>query len=78
MQEQLGHSAEVQMHLLLHGEAFAITHMGPDYVRLRESAEYPPATGQIVLVIDGHESRWQVHLPQGLFGEGRIPVERVA
>ena len=76
MQEEVGHSAEVRMHLVLNGSTFLISHMGPDYVRLRESAEIAPCDAQIVLVIDGHESRWQVHLPEGLRpGQERIPVQ---
>jgi hypothetical protein len=79
MQEEVGHSAEVQIHLVLKGTILPVSHLGPDYVRLRESAEVPPCEGQIVLVIDGHESRWPVRLPEGLQpGQGRIPVERVS
>ena len=78
MQEEVGHSAEVQMHLVLNGSILPLSHLGPNYVRLRESAEVPPCDAQIVLVIDGHESRWPVHLPEGLQpGHGRIPVEKV-
>lgn len=78
MKEEAGHSAEVQMHLLLNGAMLPISHLGPDYIRLGERAEFPPCAGHIVLVIDGHESRWPVHLPQGLQpGCGRIPVEKI-
>jgi hypothetical protein len=77
MSDLICHSADVEMHLLLNGASFAISHMGPDYLRLRESVEHPPATGEVVLVIDGQESRWQVYFPQGISGQGRIPVEKV-
>jgi hypothetical protein len=77
-QEEVAHSAEVQMHLVLNGCTLAVSQMGPDYLRLREPAEAPPCDAQIVLVIDGHESRWLVHLPEGIRPEhGRIPVEKI-
>ena len=78
MQEEAGHSAEVQMRLTVNGSTFPISHMGPDFVRLRESVEQPPCNGNISLVIDGHESVWSVHLPQGVqSGASRIAVERI-
>jgi hypothetical protein len=76
--QEVGHSAEVQMHLVLNGPTLPISHLGPNYLRLKEPAELAPCDAQIVLVIDGHESRWPVHLPEGLQRDhGRIPVERV-
>lgn len=66
------------MHLVLNGTALPISHLGPDYLRLRESAKFPPCDAQIVLVIDGHESRWPIRLPEGLQpGQRRIVVEKV-
>jgi hypothetical protein len=56
MSEQLGHSADVQMHLVLNGYTLPITHMGPDFLRLQSSIEHPPAAGEVILTIDGHLS----------------------
>lgn len=76
--EEVGHSANVRMNLVFNGSSFAISHLGPDYVRLQDAVEMPPCDAQIVMVIDGHESRWPVHLPQGLHpGPKRIPVEKI-
>jgi hypothetical protein len=77
MPEQVGYSAEVRMRLLVNGSSFPISHMGPDFIRLSGAVEHPPAAGQVVSVVDGHESCWQVFLPEGLrTGAFRIPVER--
>ena len=77
MPETNGHSAEVEMRLLLNGSCFSISHMGPDFVRLGEPAQHPPCEAEIVLTIDGNEERWRVYLPEGLrLDHGRVPVRR--
>jgi len=77
MSQQLGHSADVQMRLMLNGYTLPITHMGPDFLRLQSTIEHAPASGEIILVVDGHESRWTVYLPEGVRPNGdRIPVNR--
>jgi hypothetical protein len=77
IQEQFGHSAEVQMRLLVNGFSFPIAHMGPNYLRLRNGVEQPPVSGEVILVVDGHESRWSVFLPEGLHsGQERVPVAK--
>jgi hypothetical protein len=78
MQAAVAHSAEVHMDLLITGSKLSISHMGPDFIRLRNPAEHVPSEGEIVLIIDGHEERWPVHLPEGLrLDHGRIPVKRL-
>lgn len=76
--EEAGHSANVRINLLFKGSTFTISHLGPDYIRLQDAIELAPCDGQIVMVIDGHESRWPVHLPAGVHpGSERIPVEKI-
>jgi hypothetical protein len=79
MQAAVASSAEVQMNLRLNGSTFSISHMGPNFIRLGNPAEHAPTEAEIVLIIDGHEKRWPVHLPEGLrLDHGRIPVKRLA
>ena len=78
MQQQAGHSAEVEMQLLLNGYTLPISHMGPGHIRLRQPTQHPPAEAEIVLMIDGHESKWRVMLPEGLrLDHERIPTKRI-
>ncbi len=62
----LGYSADVRMHLNVNGFVLSIGQLGPDFIILRNPAEHPPAEAEIVLSIDGEESRWNVHLPEGI------------
>jgi len=59
------------MELRLNGHVLPISHLGPDYLILRNSAEHPPADAEIMLSIDGHESRWSVWLADGVSAERR-------
>ena len=54
------------MRLLVNGSSISITQMGPDFVLVEPSTEYPPGEATIVLVVDGNERRWQVKLPNGI------------
>jgi hypothetical protein len=60
------HSAVVRMELRLNGSALSISHLGPDYLILAEPVDHPAADAEIIMSIDGDESRWSVHLPAGL------------
>jgi hypothetical protein len=54
------------MELFLEGQVLPIAHLGPDFLILEEPADHPPAEGEILMSIDGHERRWTVYLPDGL------------
>jgi len=60
------HSARVRMELRLNGSVLPISHLGPDYLVLTEPVDHPPAQAEIVMSIDGNQSRWSVRLPAGL------------
>lgn len=61
-----GHSAEVRMELRLNGRVLPIAQLGPDFLILTDPVNHPPTEAEIALSIDGHESRWPVHLDDGL------------
>jgi hypothetical protein len=44
----------------------AVAQLGPDFLVLRNPTDHPPADGEITVSIDGHESRWRVHLKDGI------------
>jgi hypothetical protein len=61
-----GHSADVRMSLSVNGDVLKISHLGPDFLILRNPVEHAPANAEIFLSIDGNESRWTVHLVNGI------------
>jgi hypothetical protein len=74
-----GHSAEVKMFLHLDGAMLPISHMGPDFIRLRNPQAHEPCDGEVSLIIDGVEERWGVRLPNGIRpGEQRIFLARTS
>jgi len=61
-----GHSADVRMTLSVNGHVLPIAQLGPDFLILRTTVEHPAANAEISLTIDGDESRWTVHLANGI------------
>jgi hypothetical protein len=54
------------MQLLLNDTSLSIAQLAPDFVILDQPTEFAPTEGEILLHIDGSESRWHVFLPQGI------------
>ena len=63
---QGGHSAQVNMQLLVNGGSFRVVQMGPDFLLVEEPFDHPPADASVVLQVDGTERRWNVLLPNGI------------
>ncbi len=59
------------MELRLNGSILTISHLGPDYLILTEPVDRPPGQAEIVMSIDGSQSRWSVRLPVGLSAASR-------
>jgi hypothetical protein len=59
------------MELRLNGSVLAISHLGPDYLIVTEPIDHPPARAEIVMSVDGKQSRWAVQLPAGLSATSR-------
>jgi hypothetical protein len=60
-----GYSAQVEMFLILDDQKLPLGQLGPAHCILEQPTEFPPRSGEIVLIIDGSESRLPVNLPQG-------------
>jgi hypothetical protein len=60
------HSADVKIHLYVNGYVLPVAQLGPDFLVLRKSVEQPPCEAEIAMSIDGQESRWKVHLLNGI------------
>jgi hypothetical protein len=73
-----GHSAEIEMQLLVNGSTLPIAQLGPDFLILRQTATHPPTEATIVMRVDADEQRWAVRLPEGLSaGRDRVVIEKV-
>jgi hypothetical protein len=63
---QGGHSARVNMQLLVNGFSLAISQMGPDFIFLEAPVNHPPGDASVVFRVDQSERSWKVHLPDGI------------
>lgn len=64
-----GHSADVRIALLLDGAMLPASHLGPDFIVLKNPADHPPSRAEILVAIDGEEQRWSVQLVDGVSRE---------
>ncbi len=60
------HSADVRIHLHVNGCVLPVAQLGPEFLILRTPVDHPPCDAEIAMSIDGHESRWSVHLLNGI------------
>ena len=61
-----GHSAQVNMRLLVNGLSLSVAQLGPDFVLVDAPVNHPPADASVVLQVDQSERRWNVRLPNGI------------
>jgi len=66
LSSQGGHSAQVNMRLLVNGLSLRVRQMGPDFVLVESPVNHPPAVAIMVLQVDQSERRWNVRLPNGI------------
>jgi len=66
-----GHSADVDLQLVVGGQAMELAQVSPTAFYLREAAASPPCAAELVVIIDGRERRQQVYLPHGISRNSR-------
>jgi hypothetical protein len=74
----VGHSARVEMALIVDGVARSIVQMGPDFIILERAASHPPAEAEIHLSVDDNKEKWTVYLPNGLRPNERRVITALA
>ena len=73
-----GHSAQVDIHLLVNGLTLSVAQLGPDFLFLNAPLDHPPAAASLVMKVDQSESRWNVQLPKGISaGKKRVEIAAV-
>jgi hypothetical protein len=71
------YSPEVKLTLLANGQTISLSRLGPDYVVPRSPLELPVCRGEVVMSLDGQETRWNVQLMNGAVPfEERIGILR--
>jgi len=66
LSSQGGHSALVNIHLLVNGASLPVAQMGPNYVFIDAPVDHRSGEATLVLKVDQSESRWKVWLPDGI------------
>ena len=61
-----GHSAQVNIQLLIDGSIVPVSQLGPDFLFLGAPFEHPPGKACLVLQVDQSERRWDICLPNGI------------
>jgi hypothetical protein len=70
-----GHSAKVEMQLLLNGGSLRVVQMGPDFLLVDWPIDHPPTDARIVMQVDDSQRGWNVRLPHGISaGSKRIAI----
>lgn len=64
-----GHSAKVELRLIVGDKSYSLSHVGAGLVQLRDWVKPVPATkAMIVIIVDENETRHSVWLPCGIPG----------
>jgi hypothetical protein len=66
-----GYSAHVDMYLLIDGEQVGVAQVGPGWFILETDRAIPPETdAELVIAVDGRETRRHIFLPAGAIRQG--------
>jgi len=65
------HSSDVDLQLIIGGQSLELARVSPNSCSLRHSAEFPAGEAELLIIIDGHERRQQVYLPEGISSASR-------
>jgi hypothetical protein len=78
-QSGAGYSADVSLRMLVAGSTYELSHVAPDFVRLRTPVEIPPSDAEIIVSVDGRESTSRVRLPNGASrGESQVRILKLS
>ena len=78
LSSQGGHSAQVDLCLLLNGQSLPVAQLGPDFLLLHDPVNHEPTIAAVVMRVDESERRWNVRLPHGISADNnRVPIASV-
>lgn len=61
-----GHSARVDMRLLVNGHSLAVPQMGADFILVNTPVEHAPTPATLVMTVDSVERQWDVLHSHGI------------
>lgn len=70
-----GYSASVSLRLRVNGCVFPLTHAGPDRVILQEPAPLPDGDAELIVTVDGQETRRRVNIEGRTLARRVVPIE---
>jgi hypothetical protein len=77
--QRFAHSADVRIELRVDGHVLPVSHLGPDFLVLKDTVDHPSDEAEIAMSIDGEEKRWRVRLVDGIvLGQQRTRIGRCA
>ena len=70
-----GHSAQVNIDLLIDGASVPVAQLGPDFLLLDAPFEHPPCNARLILQVDQSERQWGIYLSKGISAaESRVAI----
>jgi hypothetical protein len=77
--ENPGYSATVRLNLVYAGGVVPLEQVAGDWVIPEKSVVLPPGEAQVVVEVDGRESKRNVYLPEGMSGvlDTRVPIRPI-
>jgi hypothetical protein len=76
---QGGHSAHVDMRLLVNGYSLAVPQMGPTFILVSTPVDHAPTQATLVMEVDSIERQWDILLPHGISATSqRVAIAPVA
>ena len=65
------------MQLAVNGHILKIGQLGPEFVILEDPIDHPPGEAEILMSVDGLDTRWRVELTNGIVaGEPRAEISK--
>ncbi len=77
--ENPGYSATVRLNLVFSGGVVPLEQVAEIWIIPRKSVVLPPGEAQVVVEVDGRESKRNVYLPEGMSGalDTKIPIRAI-
>lgn len=79
LHESPGYSATVRLSLVYGGGVIPLEQVAGDWIIAEKSIVLPPGEAQVVVEVDGRESKRKVYLPEGMTGalDTRVPIRTI-
>lgn len=66
MKPQHGHSADVEMRLIVDRQSLPVAQLGPGFLLLDSPIDHPPCDALVIVLVDGDDRMLHIRLPDGM------------